>query len=47
MGTGRETASSEGSATFANNSPTAKPSGANSGTGIHAGERAGIHKRNE
>lgn len=47
VGTGRETASSHGCATFANNSPTARPGGANPGTSKHAGERAGNHERNE
>lgn len=46
VGTGREIARSEGSATFANDSPTAKPSRANSGTGRHAGEREWTDKCN-
>lgn len=47
VGTGREIARSEGSATFANDSPTAKPSRANLGTGRHSGEREWIDKCNE
>lgn len=46
VGTGKEIARSEGSATFANDSPTAKPSRANSGTGRHAGEREWTDKCN-